>query len=414
MKICSCNLLFLFLLIGSCSTLWCQDSIPQFFLEKVEVPNTFEFYDVITNDSAKTSNRSEALDRRTIRGELKDALIENDFIHESNRKLEEIFYLKIKLEQLTIYKSRWETKHIDKAKINGSVELTNHTGQVLLTKPLKDILKNKLPTNNAFQTGTPSWVFTFKEEFASTLSEFLSEEIITFLNEVDPSLLDVEAEDLNVDPIQLKNKIITDSATLANNASKIITPWDAESNKSIIGVLGKNGLTTGLLLDHFGYFICDMKSIPKNGEPKIIDYDGDTLQAEIIAVDKRLELAIGLVKGEMITNNPRPIITEKIAVGTEIYFRGYSGIPYLPIICGKGKTTGKIEGWGHTGYLFNSNYTDNMSGSPIFNAKGNVIGIAVSNSYSNKYKKPVFLCYSIADIFAVFNIEPVQVNVDLE
>jgi hypothetical protein len=129
-------------------------------------------------------------------------------------------------------------------------------------------------------------------------------------------------------------------------------------------------------------------------------------------VDKRLELAIGLVQGGM-TYNPRPMITEKLEVGNEIYFRGYSGIPYLPIICGKGKTTGKIENWGYSGYLFNSNYSDNMSGSPIYNDKGEVIGIAVGNSFSNKYKKPVFLCYSIADLYAVFNIQAASINLAL-
>ncbi|NOQ75440.1 MAG: hypothetical protein GQ574_25750 [Crocinitomix sp.] len=414
MKICSLNLLVLLLLMGSRSNAWSEDSIPQFFLEKVIVPNTFEFYTVITNDSAKTINRSEALDARDIRGGLKDALFENEFIHGNNRKLAKIFYLKIELEELSIYKSTWGTKALKKTIISGTVELTNHTGKVVLTKPLQDIVKNPLPKSSAYERSTPSWVFAFKEDFISTLTKALSKEISTFLTEVDPTLLDVKSEDQKVAPIQLKNKIITDSATLANNLSKTLTPWDAENDKSIIGVFGKKGLTTGLLLDHTGYFVCDMKSIPENRKPKIIDYNGDTLQAEIIAVDKRLELAIGLVKGEMITNNPRPIIAEKIGVGTEIYFRGYSGIPYLPIICGKGKTTGEIENWGYSGYLFNSNYSDNMSGSPIFNSTGNVIGIAVSNSYSNKYKKPVFLCYSIADIYAVFNIEPVQINAELE
>ena len=150
-----------------------------------------------------------------------------------------------------------------------------------------------------------------------------------------------------------------------------------------------------------------------NNIVKIIDYYGDTVLAEILAVDKRLELALGIVQGGMIYN-PRPIITENLEVGSEIYFRGYTGIPYLPIISGKGKTTGQTERWGYTGYLFNSNYSDNMSGSPIYTDDGKVMGIAVSNSFSNKYKDPVFLCYTIADIYAVFNIKPDKIKIEPE
>jgi hypothetical protein len=247
--------------------------------------------------------------------------------------------------------------------------------------------------HKTFRSDVIKETYRFQSDFSKRLNDTFQARIshllkteLKLINFVDNKTKTVEIK------IKNNNHFITDTAS---------SIWSKKYDSSVIKILNGRDLYTGALLSEQGYFLCDYRATLGH-DIKVVLENEDTLSAVRLRLNKYWGIALCRFE-PFATVNPQPLRTMSVDVGSSIFYRGYTSVPYLPVITGEGKIIGEIKRRGRSLFLFNANYSDSMTGSVVQNKNGETIGILLGG-VSNDNKPTAFMFVPLEMINSLLNL----------
>lgn len=333
------------------------------------------------------------LNARQFEYSLRRKLLEEDMFAERALVESEVYFLSIHIDKLLLRQSRRHEENITEIKFFGEVVCTNFKGEVAFQKLLQSEIQITEINHRTFRSDVIRGAYQLLSDFSKKLNNTFDSRIRNFLKS-ELELINLTNNISEKDEIKIEN---VNDFSIDTTASI----WSKKYDSSVIKILNGTATYTGVLLSEQGYFICDYRSTI--GEDiKIVMQTGDTVISECLRVNKYWGLALCQFKptGNV---NPQPLKNIHVDVDSTIYYRGYTAVPYLPVISGSGNIIGKINKRGHTLFLFNANYADSMTGSVVQNKNGETIGILLGGM-SNDNKPTAFMFVPLEMINSLLNL----------
>jgi len=383
----------LFILVFSSSEQVFSETSKKYFLEELTVDREFEFYNLILKNGDTIENRSLELNARNFEYYLRSELLKNDMFAERALVESEVYFLSIHIDKLLLRQSKRNKENISEIIFFGEVVCTDYKGEIAFQKLLHSEMHVNQINHKTFRSDVIKETYQFKSDFSKRLNDTFKTRV-SHLLKTELKLINSTDNKTEADEIKIKN----------SNDSPIDTTssiWSKKYDSSVIKILNGKDIYTGALLSGQGYFLCDYRST-LGQEIKVVLENEDTLSAAKLRVNKYWGIA--LCRFDPSANvNPQPLNKVSMDVGSAIYYRGYTSVPYLPVITGEGKIIGEINRRGRSLFLFNANYSDSMTGSVVQNKNGETIGILLGG-VSNDNKPTAFMFVPLEMIFSLLNL----------